>query len=56
LTGWHRFFFAVHFAAMKITEIPLSEIKPYPNNPRKNKKGIAAVKRSIQEFGFTVAP
>jgi ParB-like chromosome segregation protein Spo0J len=38
---------------MNITEIPLSEIKPYPNNPRKNKKGIAAVKRSIEAFGFT---
>ena len=38
---------------MNITEIPLSEIKPYPNNPRKNKKGIAAVKRSIETFGFT---
>jgi len=38
---------------MNITELPLSDIKPYPNNPRKNKKGIAAVKRSIEEFGFT---
>jgi hypothetical protein len=38
---------------MDITELPLSEIKPYPNNPRKNKKGIAAVKRSIEAFGFT---
>jgi len=38
---------------MNITELSLSEIKPYPNNPRKNKKGIAAVKRSIEAFGFT---
>ncbi|MCL2709394.1 MAG: ParB N-terminal domain-containing protein [Planctomycetaceae bacterium] len=38
---------------MNITELPLSETKPYPNNPRKNKKGIAAVKRSIEAFGFT---
>jgi ParB-like chromosome segregation protein Spo0J len=38
---------------MNIVEIPLSEIKPYQNNPRKNKKGIAAVKRSIESFGFT---
>jgi hypothetical protein len=38
---------------MNITQIPLSEIKPYANNPRKNKKGIAAVKLSIEEFGFT---
>ena len=33
--------------------MPLPEIKPYEKNPRKNKKGIAAVKRSIEEFGFT---
>jgi site-specific DNA-methyltransferase (adenine-specific) len=38
---------------MNFTIIPLPEIKPYPNNPRKNKKGVAAVKRSIEAFGFT---
>ena len=42
---------------MNIVELPLSEIKPYPNNPRKNncnnQRGVAAVKRSIEEFGFT---
>jgi hypothetical protein len=38
---------------MNIERLPLSEIKPYTNNPRKNKKGIAAVKRSIEAFGFT---
>ena len=38
---------------MNIERLPLSEIKPYPNNPRKNKKGIAAVKRSIKAFGYT---
>ena len=38
---------------MHIVGLSLSEIKPYPNNPRKNKKGIAAVKRSIEAFGFT---
>ena len=38
---------------MNIIELPLSEIKSYPNNPRKNKKGVAAVKRSIEAFGFT---
>ena len=38
---------------MNIERLPLPEIKPYPNNPRKNKKGVAAVKRSIEEFGFT---
>ena len=38
---------------MNIAKVPLSEIKPYANNPRKNKKGIAAVRQSIEEFGFT---
>ena len=38
---------------LDIKTLPLSEIKPYPNNPRKNKKGIAAVKQSIESFGFT---
>jgi hypothetical protein len=38
---------------MDIVKLSLSEVKPYPNNPRKNKKGIAAVKRSIEAFGFT---
>jgi len=38
---------------MNIERFSLSQIKPYPNNPRKNKKGIAAVKRSIEAFGFT---
>jgi hypothetical protein len=47
------FICAVHFAAMNIVELPLSEIKPYSNNPHKNKKGVAAVKQSIESFGFT---
>jgi len=38
---------------MQIDHLPLSDITPYAKNPRKNKKGIAAVKRSIEEFGFT---
>ena len=38
---------------MQIEHLPLDAIKPYPKNPRKNKKGISAVKRSIEEFGFT---
>jgi len=42
---------------MNIVELPLSALKPYPNNPRKsncnNQRGITAVKRSIEEFGFT---
>jgi hypothetical protein len=40
-------------ADMDVQQIPLSEITPYTENPRKMKKGIAAVKRSIESFGFT---
>ena len=29
-----------------------SEIQPYKNNPRKNKKAVAKVAKSIKEFGF----
>ena len=38
---------------MQIAHLPLSALTPYAKNPRKNKKGIAAVKCSIEEFGFT---
>ena len=38
---------------MQIENLPLDAIKPYTKNPRKNKKGIVAVKWSIEEFGFT---
>ena len=38
---------------MQIVHLPLSALTPYAKNPRKNKKGISAVKRSIEEFGFT---
>ena len=37
---------------MKIELRKLSEIKPYPNNPRVNEQAVDAVARSIQEFGF----
>lgn len=37
---------------MKIKNIPLSEVKPYWRNPRKNEKAIAAVKKSIVDYGF----
>ena len=40
-------------ADMQVESLPIDEIKPYAKNPRKNKKGIAAVARSIEEFGFT---
>ncbi len=37
---------------MKIELRKLSEIKPYEQNPRLNDEAVAAVARSIQEFGF----
>lgn len=37
---------------MKIELRPLSEIKPYPNNPRVNDDAVDAVAGSIREFGF----
>jgi DNA modification methylase len=37
---------------MKIELRLLSEIKPYPNNPRRNDEAVDAVAASIREFGF----
>jgi site-specific DNA-methyltransferase (adenine-specific) len=37
---------------MKVTMKKLSEIRPYPNNPRINQQAVAAVAASIQEFGW----
>ena len=37
---------------MKIELRPLSEIKPYPNNPRINDDAVDAVAASLREFGF----
>jgi len=39
---------------MKIEQWNLSDIKPYPNNPRVNDAAVDAVAKSIQEFGFRV--
>jgi hypothetical protein len=36
----------------QIEWLPLAEVKPYPNNPRRNADAVGAVARSIQEFGF----
>lgn len=36
---------------MQIVMVPLSDIKPYDNNPRKNAPGVAAVAKSMREFG-----
>lgn len=39
---------------LKIEYIPIAEIIPYENNPRKNDNAVEIVKKSIQEFGFNV--
>lgn len=39
---------------MNIIEMQVSDIIPYPNNPRKNERAVGAVAASIQEFGFKV--
>ena len=36
----------------EIIYLPLSEIKPYANNPRYNESAVDAVAQSIKEFGF----
>lgn len=36
---------------MQIVMLPISEIKPYDNNPRKNDVGVNAVAKSMREFG-----
>lgn len=37
---------------MEIKEVPISDIKPYANNPRKNDDAVEFVANSIEEFGF----
>jgi ParB-like chromosome segregation protein Spo0J len=37
---------------MKIELRKLSEIKPYPGNPRQNDDAVDAVAASLREFGF----
>lgn len=39
-------------AAMAIRMTPLSELKPYPNNPRDNRAAIEKIADSIRDFGF----
>lgn len=39
---------------MIIEQRPIEAVRPYPNNPRNNKKAVAAVAASIKEFGFKV--
>lgn len=37
---------------MQIEQRPLTDIKPYKKNPRKNSSGVDAVAESIRLFGF----
>ena len=37
---------------MVIIDKKLEEVRPYPDNPRRNDKGVAAVQKSIESFGF----
>ena len=36
----------------QIKEVPISDVKPYENNPRNNEDGVEAVANSIKEFGW----
>ncbi len=40
--------------ALQIIYRPLSTIKPYDRNPRKNKDAVPVVRESIRQFGFKV--
>lgn len=37
---------------MKVKQVPIKDITPYANNPRKNDRSLPKVKASIKEFGF----
>ena len=39
-------------AEMNVIDVPITEIIPYENNPRRNQKAVDAVANSIKEFGF----
>jgi len=39
---------------VKIKTVSLKRIKPYPNNPRKNKEAVSVVRASIEKFGYQV--
>ena len=41
-------------AADKIISLPIGEIRPYENNPRKNADAVKYVKESIRQFGFKI--
>lgn len=37
---------------MEVQSMKISDVKPYPHNPRKNDSGVEAVANSIKEFGW----
>lgn len=39
---------------MQIKMVPIADIIPYKNNPRKNTDAVQYVKNSIKEFGFKI--
>ena len=39
---------------LQIQELPITELKPYENNPRNNDNAVASVANSIKTFGFKV--
>lgn len=41
-------------SAEKIIMLPVSEVRPYEKNPRKNANAVKFVKASIEQFGFKV--
>lgn len=45
---------SLKLSADKIVMIPVSEVRPYDKNPRKNTNAVKFVKASIEQFGFKV--
>lgn len=45
---------ALKLSADKIVMLPVSEVRPYEKNPRKNANAVKFVKASIEQFGFNV--
>ena len=39
---------------LKVIDVPVADIKPYPNNPRRNDAAVDAVAESIKKFGVLV--
>ena len=45
---------SLKLSADKIVMLPVSEVRPYDKNPRKNADAVKFVKASIEQFGFKV--